>query len=57
MIATSGYRTAVAQTLKGVLNLALSLLRRRYGIDHLCRISLCAFMSVKLCFSADCLTA
>jgi len=42
---------------KGVLNLALALVRRRYGRDHLCRISLCASVSVKLCFSAYCLTA
>ena len=53
----SGHRTAAARTLNGVLNLALALVRRRYGIDHLCRMRLFSFMSVKLFFSSDCLTA
>jgi hypothetical protein len=52
----SGHRTAAARTLNGVLNLALALVRRRSGIDHLCQISLCSFVSVKLCFSSDCVT-
>jgi len=53
----SGHRTAAARTLNGVLNLALALLRLRYGIDHLCQLNLCSFVSVKLFFSSDCLTA